>query len=265
MTDPQPDVDLLLVDDEEDFRASDRDRPTRVEDANPIKHREWEIEFGARGTLQEEATRGVETLLELKAGLFPNTQVGIEVESGWARSAPGAPSRSGVEAFGAHLVYGIRRETPGGPGLALRVDGATPGVGDFGNSDAQVGVLTIVSRSVGRLRVHANGGLTVASDADGGDYWRAGLGGDYPIGLFSRVVLFDVFAEIPTAAGANTRLWIDAGTRVQLSNWTVLDVGVATRVDRWRDGSANFEFVIGLSRVFGIAPAVGPYPDPSIG
>ncbi|MEM7414009.1 MAG: hypothetical protein AAF389_00850 [Gemmatimonadota bacterium] len=248
---------------QEDFRSSDRDRPTRVEDAHPIKFREWEIEAGARGTLREGAERGVHGVLELKTGLFPNAQVGVEVETGWSRAAPGTASASGLESFGAHVLYGFNRETPSRPAVSLRIDVAGPGAGSLGNEDAQFGVLGIVTRSVGRLRVHLNGGLTTASATDGGDFWRTGIGGDYPIGLFSRVILFDVFAEIPRGGG-DTRLWVDAGTRVQLSNWTVLDFGVATRVDAWQDGSANVEVVFGLSRVFGISPGVDPYPNPSI-
>ena len=67
-----------------------------------------------------------------------------------------------------------------------------------------------MTRSFGRVRLHGNGGYTAASQADGGDYWRVGLGSDYPLGLFSRALLADVYVEIPTSQ-ARSRVWVEGG------------------------------------------------------
>ncbi|MEE9295764.1 MAG: hypothetical protein V3W34_12490, partial [Phycisphaerae bacterium] len=82
---------------------------------------------------------------------------------------------------------------------------------------------------------------------------------------FSKAVLGDVYAEIP-ADGGDASVWAEFGTRFQLSNSTVLDFGITSRLDQWTDGIANLGLVIGVSRVFGIAwlIKVPPYPNPRI-
>lgn len=249
---------------QEDFRAADADRPILVEDAIPLKLREWEAAFGSRGTFGE-GERGLLATLELETGLFRNGQVGVETEIGFEDPGDGASTRGGLEALGAHVLYHLRRETPGLPALAVRADVSTPGVGALGREDWGAGVTAIATRSLDRLRLHGNAGYAVASGPDGGDYWVAGLAFDYPIGLFSRAILGDVYVEIPAHQG-RTRVWAELGSRLQVSNWSVVDIGLATRLDRWEAGEANVELVIGMSRVFGIAGLIDvpPYPNPSI-
>jgi len=247
---------------QEDFRAADLDRPTKVEDATPVEFRAWEIEIGSRGVLAEGA-RAIDGVLELKAGLLRNAQIGVELETGLERVGSGGRSETGLAAASAHLLYGIRRETVAGPALALRIDASTPGAGALRHEDVQLGIKGITGRSIGRLRLHGNGGYVLASEPDGGDYWRAGLGSDYPWGLFSRALLADVYAEIPTS-GARARVWAEVGLRIQISNRSVLDLGVGTRVDEWDAGIPNLELVLGLARVFGLPTRVDPYPDPAI-
>lgn len=248
---------------QEDFRAAELDRPIRVEDAHPIKFREWEFQSGLRGSLGE-GDRGLLGLLEFKTGLFRNGQVGIEIEGGVERPS-GDATGGGIEAASAHLLYGLARETDSHPAVAVRFDVSTPGAGPIGHDEWQFGLAGIATRSLGRLRVHGNGGYRIASGAHGGDYWRFGLGADYPIGLFSRAILADLYVEAPVSAGRK-RVWAEIGTRLQVSNWSVLDLGLATRLDEWEEGNANVEIVVGVSRAFGIPglTRVPPYPNPTI-
>ncbi|MDX1395303.1 MAG: hypothetical protein R3195_12980 [Gemmatimonadota bacterium] len=248
---------------QEDFRASDPGRPLRVEDAIPLKLREWEVEFGFRGAAREEES-GAGLVAELKTGLFRNAHVGLEIESG-VEDEPDAGSVSGIEALHAHALVQLGRETPGLPAVALRAEVATPGTGTLGREGWGGEGVAIGTRSFGRWRVHGNGGYGVLEDADGGDYWTVGLGFDYPLGLFSRAILGAVSAEIPVSEG-RSRVWLEAGSRWQLSNSNVLDVGLSTRLDQWEAGNANVELIVGFSRVFGIpwltrAPV---YPNPTI-
>ena len=247
---------------QEDFRSADLDRPIRVEDAFPLKFREFEYEFGSRGTIAENGS-GLLGIAELKAGLFRNTQVGLEVEGGF--ESPAAGTDSGLEKFAFHVLYNMARETRTSPALAVRIDAFTPGVGSIRHETWQTGIKGIATRSLGRTRLHANGGYMVAGAADGGDYWRLGLGVDYPMGLFSRALLADLYTEVPTTDG-RSRVWAELGARIQISNWRVVDVGLATRLDEWEAGLANLEITVGLSRVFGIAglTPVAPYPNPEI-
>lgn len=242
------------------FRSADPGRPIRVEDAQAMELREWEIEFGSKGSLVEGAGDGAHGVLEVKAGLFRNVQLGVGVESAIQQTGPGTVT--GIEAFETHLLLGLRRETPGGPALAIRAGASTPGAGSLGRADPEATLTGILTRSAGRLRVHANGGYTWASDVDGGSFWLAGVGGDYPVGFLSRSLLADLYVEFPDIG--DPRIWVDAGSRIQLSKKTVLDVGLATRIDRWSDGVSNLEIVLGFSRIFGLTPTVETYRQPTL-
>lgn len=250
------------VEAQEDYRNLDLSRPLLTEDAYPVKLREWEVELGSRGRLAEGGS-GAEAVAELKTGLFLNTQAGLELEGVVEDGSDGAAS--GLESAGVHLLYNVNRETWSWPAFAVRIDARSPGVGEAGREDWSARFKGIATRSFGRTRVHVNAGYDVASRADGGDVWVAGLAFDYPVGLFSRAVMGDVFLEVPVDRG-RTRVWLEAGTRWQLTNVSVLDLGLATRLDEWEAGRANVEVVVGLSRVFGIPGLVQvpPYPDPRI-
>ena len=56
------------------------------------------------------------------------------------------------------------------------------------------------------------------------------------------------------------RVWFELGTRWQLANRSVLDFGVATRLDEWEAGNANVQLVVGISRIFGIPGLVRVSP-----
>ncbi|MDX1578188.1 MAG: hypothetical protein R3266_06875, partial [Gemmatimonadota bacterium] len=231
----------------------------------PVEYRAWELEIGGRGGIAEGGERALLGLVELKSGLFRNGQVGLELEAGFEDPGAGIEARDGLEALSAHVLYGIARETVSFPAVALRLDASTPGTGSIGHEDWQAGAKAILTRSFGRLRLHGNGGYRIASEADGDDYWRVGLAADYPLGLFSRSVLADVYAEIPTSTG-RSRVWVEVGTRLQTSNRSVLDLGVATRLDAWDQGNANVELVVGVSRILNLPWLTGvrPYPNPTI-
>ena len=251
---------------QEDFRAADLDRPILVEDAYPVKFREWEFEMGLRGGLAEGA-RGVELIAELKTGLFLNGQAGLELEAGAQDQGNGseAGTVSGIETVRGHLLYNFNRETWSWPAFAVRVDLSTPGTGSLGRQDWGIGFKGIATRSLGRVRMHANGGYVAASADDAGDYWQLGLAFDYPIGLFSKAIVGDIYMELPVNAG-RTRVWAEFGTRWQISNLSVLDFGIASRLDEWQAGNANVQLILGISRVFGLAALVSVprYPNPRI-
>lgn len=243
---------------QEEFRAADLDRPLRVEDAFPVDHREWEFEAGLRSVFG--ATDEVTGILELKTGLFLNGQVGIELHGGRISG-----DEAGLESAALHLLQSFRRETWRGPALSARLDVETPGSGELGREGWALTARGLATRSFGRLRTHLNLGYTAADEADQDDFWRAGLAFDYPIGLFSRSVLGDLYAEIPSD-GEDTRVWTTVGSRWQLTNRTVLDLGVGVRLDEWADGDSNVELVVGMSRGFGVPALVDvpPYPDPRL-
>ena len=247
---------------QEDFRSADLDRPIRVEDAFPVKFREWEIEFGGRAEFGE-ADDTQEALVELKTGLFLNTQVGLELVGRRAKVL--GDNEVGVEHAGAHLLYNFNRETWSWPAFSARIDVESPGSNDVGLEEWSFTGKAIATRSFDRLRLHSNVGYTAADRVDGDDYWRVGLAFDYPLGLFSRSMMGDVYAEFPVDEG-DTRVWTEFGMRWQLTNQGVLDFGLGTRLDEWADGEGNVQVVLGYSWVFGVPvlTATPRYPNPRI-
>ena len=247
---------------QEDFRATDQDRPLRVEDAFPVSYLEWEVEFGVRAEFAEGADGGA-SVLELKSGLAFNLQAGIELHGEGVRS--GGQTFTGVESLGAHIKYNFNREFGAAPAVSVRLDAATPGLGDLGAENWSARIKAIATRSFGRLRLHGNWAYSAQSASDGGDFWSGGLAFDYVPGFSSRSVMGDVYAEVP-ATGGDVRWWTEVGTRIQITNRSVLDVGLTTRMDELVNGVPNIGVVLGFSRVFGIPGLVGvpSYPDPSI-
>lgn len=249
---------------QEDFRSLDAGRPLRTTDAYPKKFLEWEIQLGARGALADGA-RGASTPVALGVGALPNLELGLELEPA-VEDARGRDSAWGVEGVGLHGLYNFNQESWSWPAVALEVGLDAPMGGDPSREKwALAGRLAVTRSFASRLRIHANGGYTVQESVDGGDFWTGGLALDAPMGLSSRILLADAFVEVPMDGGP-TRTWTEVGARFQVSNWTVLDVGLATRLDEWTNERPNVEITVGLSRIFGIRGLTPspPYPEPSI-
>jgi hypothetical protein len=249
---------------QEDFRSLDAGRPLKVTDAFPKKYLEWEFQSGLKGGLAEGGRRSLEALFELETGLFRNFEIGTSLEV--ATRNDGASTTSGFEALEVDALYNFKHEGWTWPAVAVQSAVTVPAGGDLSREDWAWGADLILTRSfASRLRIHVNGGYLVASEVDGGDYWRGGVAFDIPVGFSSRLIVGDLYTEIPVGTGA-TRVWAELGSRIQLSNVTVLDVGLTTRLDEWDDGGANIALIVGFSRAFGIGGLVGvpEYPDPRI-
>ncbi|MCI0432873.1 MAG: hypothetical protein L0271_04385 [Gemmatimonadetes bacterium] len=249
---------------QEDFRALDPGRPVRVTDAYPIKFLEWEIQFGTRGELSE-GRRSAGGTLELELGLFRNFEIGVEAEPAYERVD--GRSASGLEGVAGHIMFNFNQESWSVPAFAVRIDGHAPVRGDLGRAAWAWEARAIATRSfASRLRAHLNAGYLSAASEDGGDAWLGGLALDAPIGLFSRLIVADVWTEVPVHSGGRTRVLTELGTRLQITNNSVVDIGIGSRIDEWADGRGNIQLVLGISRVFGIGGfhRVPPWPDPRI-
>ncbi len=249
---------------QEDFRSLDVGRPLKVTDAFPKKYLEWEFQFGLQSEWMEGGRRSLEGLLDLETGLFRNFEIGAGLEV--ATEDDGTRTVTGLQALEVEALYNFKHEGWTWPGIAVQAGVEAPTGDDLSREDWALGADLILSQSFSnRLRAHVNGGYVVASDLDGGDYWRGGLAFDIPMGFSSRLIMGDVYAEIPVDTGP-TRTWVELGTRVQVTNLTVIDVGLATRLDEWDRGAANVRLVFGFSRVFGIGGLirVPEYPNPRI-
>ena len=249
---------------QEDFRSLDAGRPLKVTDAYPKKYLEWEIQSGLRSGWADDGRRSLEGAIALETGLLRNLEVGTSLEL--ATKNDGVTTTTGLEALEIDVLYNFKHEGWTWPAVAVQTSVTAPTGGDLSREDWAWGAGLILTRSfASRLRMHFNGGYLVASGVDGGDYWRGGLAFDIPTGFSSRLIAGDLYTEIPVDSGP-TRLWAELGSRIQISNVTVLDVGLATRLDEWDDGGANIALILGFSRVFGIPRLVGvpEYPNPRI-
>lgn len=249
---------------QEDFRSLDQGRPLKVTDAFPKKYLEWEFQFGLQGGWAEEGANALGGGFVLETGLFRNFEIGAGVQL--ARENDGASTTSRLESLQVQALYNFKHEGWTWPAVAVQAGADAPGGSDLSREDWGWGADLFLTRSfTNLLRIHVNAGYAVASDVDGGDYWRGGVALDIPMGFSSRLIMGDLYAEIPVGTG-QTRTWAELGTRIQVSNLTVIDVGLATRLDEWNDGTANIQLVVGVSRVFGIGGLVRvpEYPNPRI-
>ena len=249
---------------QEDFRSLDAGRPLKVTDAFPKKYLEWEFQSGLKGGWAEGGRRSLEGLFELETGLFRNFEIGTSLEL--AMRNDGANTTTGLEALEVDALYNLKHEGWTWPAVAVQTAVTAPVGGDLSREDWAWGADLILTRSfASRLRIHVNGGYLVASEVDGGDYWRGGLAFDIPLGFSSRLIAGDLYTEIPVDTGP-ARLWAELGARIQVSNLTVLDVGLTTRLDEWDNGAANIGLIVGFSRAFGIGGLVPApeYPNPRI-
>ena len=249
---------------QEDFRSLDAGRPLKVTDAYPKKYLEWEFQFGLQGGWTEGGRRSLEGLLELETGLFRNFEIGAGLQV--ATEDDGASATTGLEGLEVEALYNLKHDGWAWPGIAVQAGLEAPTGGDLSREDWAWGADLILTRSFSsRLRIHVNGGYVLASEVDGDDYWRGGIAFDIPVGFSSRLIMGDLYTEIPVDTGP-TRTWAELGTRVQVTNLTVIDLGLATRLDEWNRGAANVRLIVGFSRVFGIGGLVRvpEYPNPRI-
>ena len=249
---------------QEDFRSLDAGRPLKVTDAYPKKYLEWEFQAGLQGGWTEGGRRSLEGLFELETGPFRNFEIGAGLQV--ATEDDGAGTTTGLEGLDVEALYNLKHEGWAWPAFAIQAGAEAPTGGDLSRDQWAWGVDLILTRSFSnRFRIHVNGGYVVASEVDGGDLWRGGVAFDIPMGFSSRLILGDVYAEIPVDTGP-TRAWAELGTRVQISNLSVIDMGLATRLDEWNRGAANVTLTVGFSRMFGIGGLVRvpEYPNPRI-
>jgi len=249
---------------QEDFRSLDAGRPLKVTDAYPKKYLEWEFQFGLQGGWTEGGSRSLGGAFVLETGLFRNFEIGAGLQV--AREDDGANTTNGLESLQIQALYNFKHEGWTWPAIAVRVSAGAPTGGDLSRENWAWRADLLLTRSfANRLRIHVNGGYVVASAADDDDFWRGGVAFDIPMGFTSRLIMGDVYTEVPVDTGP-TRVWAELGTRVQITNLTVIDVGLSTRLDEWNDGAANVSLIVGFSHVFGIGGLVRvpEYPDPRI-
>lgn len=226
----------------------DPNRPVQMEDAYAIPQGEIGVESGIRFNDRREGRSRVTFQPQIIYGAFLNTQ--IEIQGDFftdPRSIVGA-NKSGDLHVG--VLYNFNTETLRLPAFAVRVEADLPTGVQSRGVDAQVtGILT---RSIGRLRIHLNAGYTALGDArtlERQGTYRLVAAVSYPIGYprrFRETLIADVYTRQSDLVGQPNHTGIEVGVRHQFSSRIVLDGGVGTEFAGPADRSL-FMGTIGVS------------------
>jgi hypothetical protein len=208
----------------------DPNRPIGMEDAYAIPKGEIGLESGVRFNDRREGRTRVTFQPQIIYGAFDNTQIEIQGDLFTDPSTLVGPNKSGDLHLG--VLYNFNTETLQLPALAVRVEADLPtGLNSKGVDTQVTGILT---RSVGRLRVHVNAGYTVVGVPQGQERpgaYRAVLAMSYPLGYptsFRDTLIASIYTRESDLRGQRNHTGIEVGLRHQLSSRIVLDGGLGT-------------------------------------
>ena len=235
-----------------DYRNLDDHRPVGTEDAYPIERFAFELVVPYQYENGPSGDHLHVVAPELSYGLFPNTQVGVELPLAVLEEDGGTDWGFGGPRLFA--LYNFNTEGRILPALALRSGVALP-IGDLGAEDAQVTIKGIATRSWGLTRLHVNASVTLGRDAgrpivDAEPGWALSLAADrtflrQSLLLVGEVRLLEEASEAPTEASAAL------GIRYQLTPTLVFDAGVRRRLSA--DAGPDLGLTFGLSHAFAVA------------
>jgi hypothetical protein len=235
-----------------DYRNLDDHRPVRTEDAYPIERFAFELVVPYEYDNGRDGAQLHLVAPELSYGLFPNTQVGLELPFA-ALDRPGGTDWgfAGPRLF---ALYNFNTEGRTLPALALRMDVAVP-VGDLGADAVQLTLKGIATRSWGLTRLHFNAAATVGREAgrpivDAEPEWALSLAADRTLLRKSLLLIGEIGALEETSAAA-TEVTAALGLRYQLTPTLVFDTGLRRRLGAGAGPDLGLTF--GLSHAFALA------------
>lgn len=227
-----------------DYRKLDRGRPGTVEDAYALERYGFELMAGYRLLRPGNGATGHLLESELSHGLGR----GLSVSAGLPVALDdGSPSsRSGIAGLHLAAKYNLTTERPSLPGIGLRLSGDVP-VGSLAG-EGSAGLALLMTRSLGRSRVHVNGSAGVRECRSAGVLRCGGAEGTWEIGMAVDRTLIRSSTLLIAEVSADQDDWhAGVGIRRQLTPTVVLDAGI---------GFHRPSFTFGFSRAFGIAGLV---------
>lgn len=226
----------------------DPNRPIAMEDAYAIPKGEIGLESGVRVNDQREGRTRAVFQPQIIYGAFDNTQIEIQSDLFTDPSSVVGANKSGDLHLG--VLYNFNTETLSLPALAVRAEVDLPtGVDSRGVDTQFTGIMT---RSIGRWRVHLNAGYTVLGSPQGQERpgtYRAIAAVSYPLGYptsFRDTLIMDVYTRQSDLRGQQNNTGIEIGLRHQLTSRIVLDSGLGTEFIGPSNRSA-FSGTVGLS------------------
>lgn len=218
-----------------DYYNTDAGRPVRIEDAYPTERYAFELQLAP---LRLERQRGGiynwEVEPEIAYGLFPRTHIEIGFPLAYSDRTRGRGT--GLAGIDLSMLRNLNVETETLPALALAAEAVLP-VGSLAPGSAFVSAKGIMTRTYGFARFHVNGSYTFGSARGEDEHaveeisrWLAGVAVDKTMPLRSMLVIGEVYAREPIAAGAEIEWNAGAGIRYQLNPRLAVDGGVGKRL-----------------------------------
>jgi len=208
----------------------DPNRPIGMEDAYAIAHGEIGVEGGVRFNDRREGRTRLIFQPQIIYGAFANTQIEIQGDLFTEPNTLVGANKSGDLHLG--VLYNFNTETTALPAFAARVEADFPtGVNSKGVDTQLTGIMT---RSIGRLRVHLNAGYTVLGSPQGQErpgVYRAVAAVSYPLGYpmsFRDTLIASLYTRQSDLRGQRNNTGIEIGLRHQLTSRIVLDGGLGT-------------------------------------
>jgi hypothetical protein len=247
-----------------DYRNTDDDRPTVLEDAYAVGRYAFEVQLPYRYEDEADGAQVHLTVPELKYGLLRNAHVGVKFPIAGLREPAIGGSQpetdwglAGIRLFGFNNFFTEGRWLPA---LSLRTDVSLP-VGSLAGDETQVTLRGILTRTWGRNRLHVNVARTLneadeLAAAEPASRWLYGLAYDRTLFRQSILLLAEVYGLQGTSE-SRTQYNATVGARYQFSPTIVLDLGVARRL---RSGvGPDFAVTAGVSHAFAV-PWLIPVP-----
>lgn len=228
-----------------DHRNLDEGFPLIVEDAYPIKFREFALQAMGRYSLFENDTSEAGLPMELEYGIARNMQLSVSTEI--ISRTPGENEGSGN--VGVDLLYNWNTETLSVPAFSLKAGVEFPsGVGDQGTEVAWMGIIT---KSFRFHRIHINAGYSFVVDPQGEQRdgtWKAVAGWDHPAGLH-WLILADIVVKQSEYRSNSAVTLLEFGLRRQLTPRWIFNGGLGTGLSGNTE-RPNFFLTAGISRSF---------------
>lgn len=213
-----------------DINNLDLERPIRLEDAYPVSHGEFVLEFGAGFAAQRNSPDRLFGAGDLLWGAAPNLQLSL---SGFASTHPrdiDEDTKSGDLQVGG--LYNFNQETLTFPAIAAKLTLNLPTGIDSSGLDAEI--KAIFTKSFDDVSFHLNVGYEFLSGTSGNEEpgrWKLAFGPSIPLGAphSTRMTLVaDLFAEEGALRHSAETIGAEVGLRYQLTERIVMDAGIGT-------------------------------------
>lgn len=240
-----------------DYRNLDHGRPSSLEDAYPIEHHALEFGLGY-GVERESGITLHEAAPEITWGALSNLQVGVGFP---LRSISGRDER-GLAGVEGSALYNLLTESASLPAIAVGGSIHLP-VGSLAGTEAGGDLSLIATRSFGKWRAHATGGIGVGASAASVPRWTSGLALDRTLYRQSLLLVGGVTME-QSEKGSPTQAVGELGLRWQATPTLVLSAGLRRRISEIGPDVGlrlGFSRTVGLPRSRRINPGQEPHRE----